>query len=83
MGSLLDKIIKQRFKKGSFNYEDRWGGAYGKFEHLTSLGLHLEDLEKKHGAGEVDIGRADAEHVLIVTKALVKYAEELLRGSGD
>ncbi len=83
VGSLLDKTIKQRFKKGSYDYDDRWGGAYGRFEHLTSLGLHVEDLEEKHGAGEVDIGRVDAEHLLIVTKALIKYAEELLHGSGD
>ncbi len=83
VGSLLDKTIRQRFKKGSYNYDDRWGRAYERFAHLTSLALHLEDLEKRRGAGEVDIGRVDAEHVLIVTKALIKYAEELLRGSGD
>ena len=101
VGKLLDKIIKEKFGKDSFTYNERWGRAYLRFfNYLASLDLHLEemrgrewkDLIKNLPAGfphpkryadysndEIKrFGKADAEHILIVTKSLVKYAEELL-----
>ena len=80
VGSLLDRTIKQKFGKDSF-IRERWGRTYQRFEKLASLNLHLEDLKKsqKYSAEDVRIGKADVEHILIVTKALVKYADELLQ----
>lgn len=43
------------------------------------MALHLEDLRRSYPAEEVKVGRGDAEHLLVATKALVKYAEELLK----
>jgi len=48
-------------------------------ETLTSMDLHEEDIKEQEPKGEIFIGRSDTEHVLIVTKALIKYAEELLQ----
>ncbi|RJS83178.1 hypothetical protein CW713_04225, partial [Methanophagales archaeon] len=74
-----DKIVKEKFGKDSFNYRERWGRAYSRFEHLASLDLHLEHLkQEQYMTGDVKIGKDDAEHILIVTKLLIKYVEELL-----
>jgi hypothetical protein len=80
VGHLLDGIVKEKFGKDGFNYKERWGRAYGKFEHLASLDLHLEELRQKgrYIPEEVKINKDDAEHVLIATKLLIKYAEELI-----
>ena len=81
-GSLLDGTIKGKFGKNSFVYKEKWGRTYGKFEGAASLGLHLEDIKKnqqRYPSEDIKIGKADAEHILIVTKVLIKYAEELLR----
>jgi len=78
VGYLLDRIIKEKFGKDSFNYKERWGRAYARFEHLASLDLHLEQLKQKYMTEDVKIDKDDAEHILIVTKLLIKYAEELL-----
>ena len=85
-GSLLDRTIKEKFGKDSFIYEERWGRTYKRFKNssfsdFASLDLHLEDIKKspKYSSEDIKIGKADAEHILIVTRALIKYAEELLR----
>ena len=43
------------------------------------MGLHTEEIKKESPEGKVQIKKSDAEHILIVTKALVKYAEEILQ----
>jgi hypothetical protein len=43
------------------------------------MDLHTEDIEEQVPKGEISIGRPETEHILIVTKALIKYAEELLQ----
>lgn len=80
-GTLLDRTVKERLKKDCFDCKERWGRAYEKFNDFASLDLHLEDIKKslKYSLDKVKIGKADAEHILIVTQALVKYAEELLQ----
>jgi len=75
---LLNKIVGDKFK--SSPTIRKWNKVIGKFEHLASLGLHVEEIKKERPEGDVKIGKAEAEHVLIVTKALIKYAEELLKG---
>ena len=80
-GKLLDRMIKERFGGESFIYKERWGRAYANFEKLASLDLHIEDikLSQRYKAEEVGISKADCEYLLILTKALIKFAEELLR----
>lgn len=89
VGSLLDRIIKDKFGKDSFVYDERWGRTYKRFKNVSfadfaSLDLHLEDIKKspKYSPEDVKISKADAEHILIVTKALIKYAGELLEEGG-
>lgn len=80
-GTLLDREIKNKFGENSFIYNERWRRAFAKFEHLASLDLHIENIKKslKYKEEEIKVGRSDAEHLLIITKALIKYAEELLQ----
>lgn len=80
IGVLLDQVLKKKIGKKSFNYEERWGRTYQKFNHFASLGLHLENLKQsqKYTSDDVKIGKIDAEHILNYTKILIKYAEELL-----
>jgi hypothetical protein len=80
---LLDREIKNKFGENSFISKERWGRSYARFEHLASLDLHIEDIKKSldYKEEEIKVSRSDAEHLLIVTKALVKYAEELLQES--
>lgn len=82
-GRSLDTKMKEELGKDSFGYKERWGRSYLRFNtvsfsHVASLGLHREELGKKYPSGEVRIGKADTEHLLIITKALVKLAEEIL-----
>ena len=79
-GSLLDTTIRQKFGKNNF-IRERWGRTYQRFSNFASLDLHLEDIKKsqKFSAEGVKIGKVDVEHILIVTKALIKYAGELLQ----
>lgn len=81
LGTLLDRTMKAKFRANHFAYIEKWSRAYEKFDHFASLGLHLEDIKKspKYAPGDVKIGKADAEHLIIVTKALIKYAAELLQ----
>lgn len=80
-GSLLNELIKKKFGKNSFIYKERWGRAYNRFENLASLNLHIEDIRKsqRYAPEEIKISKADVEHMLIVTKVLIKLAEELLK----
>jgi hypothetical protein len=81
IGSALDTRIKDKFGDG-FTYKERWGRVYKGFSNWASLDLHLEDIKKsKYMADEVKTTKADAEHLLVVTKSLIKFAEELLRES--
>jgi len=77
VGKLLSEVIKKRFRKSPII--KKWKRAIEKFEKLTSLDLHEEDIKEEVPKGEISIGKADTEHNLIVTKALIKYAEELLQ----
>ncbi|MDI6811115.1 MAG: hypothetical protein QMD80_05505 [archaeon] len=81
VGYLLERIVKDKFGKDDFNYKERWGSIYGRFEHLASIDLHLEELKQRpqYVSEDVKIGREDVEHILNVTKLLIKYAEELTR----
>ena len=80
VGKLLSEVIKKRFRKSPII--KKWKRAIEKFEKLTSLDLHEEDIKEEVPKGEISIGKADTEHTLIVTKALIKYAEELLEQKG-
>ncbi len=83
VGKVLDTTVKGQYGEG-FTYKERWGRAFKVFTHLCSLGLHLEDKsqEEAFSGQEVKITRADAELVLVLTKALMKFAEELMKERG-
>lgn len=77
VGVLLTKVTKEKLEnKPAIK---KWKRAIDKFETLTSMDLHTEDITEQVPKGEISIGRPETEHVLIVTKALIKYAEELLQ----
>gem|GEM_PF-722847 len=80
-GKVLDTSIKQRFGKDSFVYKERWGRTFGRFEAFASLNLHIEDIKEspQYRSQDLRVQRPDVEHVMIVSKALVKYAEQLLQ----
>lgn len=80
VGTLLERTVKEKLGGASFAYAEKWSRANEKFNHFASLDLHLEDIHRsaKYGTGDVKVNKADAEHLLIGTKSLVKYAEELL-----
>ena len=77
VGRVLNKAIKEKLKNDPV--VKKWKRAIDKFETLCSLNLHVEDIKEEKPKGEIAIGKADTEHILIVTKALIKYTEELLR----
>ena len=77
VGKLLDKIISNKFKNSPTI--KKWKRAIRKFEYSASLDLHLEDIKEEKPEGNIKIGKAEVEHILIITKALIKYAEELLK----
>ena len=77
VGKVLNEAIKGKLKNNPII--KKWKRAIGKFEILCSLNLHVEDIKEEKPKGEIAIGKADTEHILIVTKALIKYTEELLR----
>jgi len=77
VGKVLEKAVKNKFK--NVPTIKKWRRAIEKFEKLTSLDLHEEDIKEEVPKGEISIRRSDIEHILIVTKALIKYAGELLQ----
>ncbi len=81
MGVLLDKTIKGKFGETDFTFAERWSRAYKQFNHFASMDLHLEDIKKstKYTPTDVKVNKPDAEHLLFITKSLLKYAEELLQ----
>jgi len=83
-GKLLDRALQEKLGKDSFAYKERWGRTYKRFKNMSfsdfaSLDLHIEDIKKsqRYHLEEIKIDKPDVEHVLIVTKALIKYAEQL------
>jgi len=75
-GNVLNGAIRKKFRNDPVM--KKWKRAIEKFNKLTSLDLHEEGIKEEEPKGEIFIGRPETEHILIVTKALVKYAEELL-----
>ena len=77
VGKVLSQAVKKKFKnKPTIK---KWKRAIDKFETLCSLNLHLEDIKEQKPEGDISIGKPETEHIIIVTKALIKYAEELLQ----
>jgi len=76
VGKLLDKTIKGKFKISPTI--KKWKRMIEKFNYAASLDLHVEDIKEEKPEGDIRIGKAEAEHILILTKMLIKYAEELL-----
>lgn len=80
LGELLDKNVKAHFGANVFSYKERWRRAYDNFKDLASLELHLEGLKKSttYSPDSVKTNKADAEHLILRAKALIKFAGALL-----
>jgi hypothetical protein len=78
VGYLLDNLIRQS-NLSDFVKKEKWGRVYGRFEHIASLGLHIEELKKsqKYKPEDIKITQEDCRHLLTITKSLIKYAEDL------
>ena len=76
VGTLLDKMMKEKLANNP-NIK-KWKRSIDKFNYLSSLDLHTEDIKNEKPEGVINVNKNDTEHLLIVTKALLKYAEELL-----
>jgi len=78
-GSLLNIRLQEKFGKTSYTFKERWGSNYARFNHISSLDLHLEEKIKDYPDEPVEIKKTDAEHLIIITKALVNLAQELFK----
>ena len=74
---VLDRTIQRKYRNDPII--KKWRRAIEKFNKLTSADLHEEDIIEENPKGEISIGRPETEHILIVSKALIKYAQELLQ----
>jgi len=81
VGVLLDNKIKEEL--GNRPSIKKWKRAIEKFNHTASLFLHYEELKNEKPEGDFIVGKLEAEHLLIVTKALLKYAEGLIQEIGQ
>jgi hypothetical protein len=72
VGRMLDNEIKNKFGESDSAYTERWGRFNKGFNHWASLDLHREEIK-------VEVKKADAAHLMFVTKSLIKFAEELLQ----
>ena len=77
MGSLLDRVVKEKLSNNPNT--SKWERSFSKFSHFVSLFLHVEDAKRNKTNEEIIVNKNDAEHILINAKALLKYAENLLR----
>lgn len=77
----LTTLVEKHRPEDSFLKRERWGRAVKEFNHFASLDLHLEEKKASgdYSVDNVTIEKMDAECLLIFTKALAKYAEELIR----
>ncbi len=71
-GRMLENALREKFGNVDLTYSERWSRFYKGFNHWASLDLHRADIK-------VEAKKADAEHIVFVTKSLIHYAEELLR----
>jgi len=76
VGTLLDRTMKEKLSGNPII--KKWKRTFEKFKFMSSLDLHIQDIINEEPKGIVDISKNDTEHIIIVTKALLKYAEELL-----
>lgn len=79
IGVFLDKEIKKNTEKKSFD-RNKWDRMYNHFNSYASMNLHVEDFCKKSGIDEstVFFDRNDVETLILKTKILIKYAENLI-----
>lgn len=79
VGRVLDNEIKNKFGETDPIYTERWGRFYNKkggFNHWASLDLHRVEIK-------AEVKKADAAHLMFVTKSMIKFAEELLQEKSE
>ena len=79
-GVALTALIERHHSGDDFLRAERWGRAIKEFNHYASLDLHLEDkrASRDYASDRVLVEKMDAECLLLITKVLAKYAEELI-----
>jgi hypothetical protein len=77
VGTILELNIKQKLN-GNPNYQ-KWKRSFELFKHLTSLYLHIEDVKGSTLSEKIVVNKNDTEYILLVTKAILKHTEGLLR----
>lgn len=78
VGRVLDGALKEKLGAEHLDYSVKWARARERFEHSISWPLHMEDIGRRHEGVVLEATKADGEFLLLATKALGKYAEELL-----
>jgi hypothetical protein len=76
-GKLLDKTVKEKI--GNKPSIKKWQRFIDRFNKAASLDLHVEEIKSENPEGAIVITKLETEHLLIITKALLKYAEGLLK----
>lgn len=77
MGYLLDKVVKEKLSNNP--NISKWERSFSKFSRFVSLFLYVEDAKGNKPNGEIVVNKNDDEYIPINSKALLKYAENLLR----
>ena len=78
IGTALERRVNELFGADS-PHKEKWKKAYANFTTLTSLALHEEDIKNSKLTSQLELRRYDAEAILISTKNLIKYVQELSR----
>jgi hypothetical protein len=78
VGSLLDNLIRKS-NLSDFVKDLKWERTYKLFYDLASVGLHIEEYKKsqKYKPEDIKITQEDCMNLLIITKSLIKYVEDL------
>jgi hypothetical protein len=79
IGTILDDEVKISCGSTGSTYKEKWGRFYANFNHWASLDLHVEQIKKKYENENLIVEEIDTESLLIQTKNMIRYAQELIR----
>jgi hypothetical protein len=78
VGHLLNRLVESS-NLSDFVKREKWGRVYKHFENFASLDLHLEEIKKsqRYHPEDIKVTSQDCMNLLIATKSLIKYVEDL------
>jgi hypothetical protein len=78
VGYLLNRLVESS-NLSDFVKREKWGRVYKHFENFASLDLHLEEIKKsqRYHPEDIKVTSQDCMNLLIATKSLIKYVEDL------